>query len=851
MEKESKIINALKKALSIGQITQVPVDVTDKSYRSISDKEIKNIMKSVYVADATSRPIVDKLQIPSMLDPISKDLIDRRVDNEKLTAIAPEIDQAASILIPSILSPNDFSTNNFDVTISGGNESEDIKAEIVELITDHFNEELDFSVRLSKWVHDAMFRAGSKAIMIIPTTIIEEMKSAIGTVEGVSTISNHFLKEIERSTKSVSVKDASTKDVSEVADKIVGSGALEYLFADSDLNGSREYETKRIKKQLKTGIPNAFKSLCDTSKIKFTDDPRFLLKSKFNNSVALESINRAILDKLGADPTPFLLDRKDGIADPSKLQVAAYKYMPYLDLSEFIHDGDMSAYPAMIELPTEAVIPIIAEGSPSNHIGYFIVLNENGSPVSIESDNFGDLMNSTDGTQRINNLYSAFYGTATLSVQKKMAMDAKVEILNNIYDSFLRNMMSSKLDEYGLDKYYVNLTNNVSRVMMTRLLKSAETRVLFVPKKLMMYLAFEYNSDGTGKSKIDNIKFPLSLKMTLIVTRLISLIESSINRKTLNITLDDGIGNPLEILRTIKKEIVGNKMYGLSYDPSTIIKDIIDKQLTIVPNKIPGVEDFSISETTNNVEYPKPDDAILDEINNMYTLSLGVPPSAMNRLSEDEFSRSVASNNIFFSNQLKTYQRTVCMFMTELITTYIGFSKKLKDSITDILKSETNVSGTTEDARLTDDELRIALEASKETKEKKISINTRLINIIGNIRYNLPAPNLAQDKSAFEEIHDYIEIIDAILMALFPDEMAIDENAVSAIKVIRSTIKRSILQEHISTNSMFSTIDFNALKDVDLTSSVETTQKLLNLKAALDNAVKVFSGEETESTPSW
>lgn len=873
MKRRNPLVRGLMKLFNISQVDQVPIDVTDQSYRSLTEKDLKAILNDVYVPDAANRHVVDKLQIPSMLDPISRELMDRRMDNEKLTTIAPEIEQAASILIPSILSPNDFKRNAFTLVIDDPNENDIVKDKIIKLVTDHFDKELEIPIKLSEWINQAIFKVGCKAVMILPTNTIAKLRDEIITVEGLSpvdglnTFTKNFFNEVESSLEVIDVKKYG-KDArnilsdEEIVDRTYATGLFnDYI--NSVSADKKESEEKKIREFILKGTRRGIEKFSTNSNVKFSADPRIIFSSRFSNAAALESIDSAILSKLGGQPpAPTFRDPKEGITGKNVGKLAAFNYLPYVDLSEYVHDDKISDFPALIELPGESVIPIIIDGSPSNHIGYFVVLNENGSPISIDSDNYEELLSGVSGSQRINNLYSSFYGNSQFSMSKRLATDAKVEILNSIYDSFIKNMMNSKLSKMGLDKHSVNLSSSVSRVMFCRLLKNSETRILFVPRRLMSYMAFQYNSDGTGKSKIENIKFPLSLKMTLIIVRLISLIESSINRRSLNITLDDGIGNPLELLRSVKKDIISNKLYGLSYDPSTIIKSVLDKELTIVPSRIPGVEEFSLSDVPNNVEYPRPDDAVLDEINNMYMLSLGVPPSAMNRLSEDEFSRSVAANNIFFSNQLKSDQRVVTTFVSEMVVNYIRFSKKLTDMIREIISEEAMLKNSSESATSTeaiventDKPIEGTVDVLKDDKEEDgrstISSEQRLASILANLKFTLPSPNLVHDRSSFEELREYIEMVTTIVEQLFPDEMVLDGELANAIKVLRSTLKRNIIQDHIKTNSLMSDLNFDALSNVDTVGAVSATQKILNLKAALDNVVKVFASQEPEETPKW
>lgn len=854
MAKSNKFVDGIKRVLGVQDAPVEDPNSISTNYRSISDSEIKKLISGIYTQRQSRLPAIDKSYIPSVIEPIAREFVDRQADREKLMSLAPEIEQAASILVPSVLTPNDFRKNVFSLVIDCPDESDAVKTEIINLITNHFSDDLDIPVKLSMWVTDAMYRIGSKAILVLPTATVAALRKKLAdgnkiSTEHITTEIKQFVGDIDKAVETINTKDIETKMLAdnESMDRIFSTEAFdEVIKVDGKINDSK---MSQIRNKLSKGTPAAIKHFQKT--IVVCNDPRFIIKNKLETAVALEAVNSDVLNKLGAPPTPIFYDKKETFGAGKVDHTQTGGIVPYIDLSEFIFEDAANKYPALIELPGESVVPIITEGAPDTHIGYFILLNEHGNPISIESNNFNNIIDSRYGSQRINKLYDSFYGTQLSDpIYKKMSIDSKIEILGSIYDSFIKNIMTTKLSKLGLDKHNISLTGEISRVMFTRMLKNVETRVIYVPKSILKYMAFQYNSDGTGRSKIDNIKFPLSLKMTLIVTRLISLIESSINRRNLNITLDEGIGNPLEILRSIKKDIVSNKMYGLSYDPSTIIKGVLDKELTIIPNKIPGVEEFSISDTANNVDYPKPDDAILDEINNMYMLTLGIPPSAMNRLGEDEFSRSVAANNIFFSNQLKTYQKVVCMFMTDLISSYTVFSEKLKEEIVEVL----NNSGESVEAATEDDsteKLAEATEAAKSKETEKLkTTEARLRKIIDGMRFTLPSPTFANDKASFEELKDFIEIVDTVINALYPDELILDTDTGAAMKVLRSNTKRMIVQDYIKNNSMLSDINFDALTDLDVKNPTEIAQMILNLKKALDNVGAIFN-KQSGSTPSW
>lgn len=861
MAKQKKdIVTWLLKSLKGGTVTDDTNDTVIREYRSVTDKELTKLFSDIYVPNTSNRfgRNFDTQNIPSMIEPVTRSLLDRRTDNDKILMLAQEIKQAASIAVPSIISPNDFSKNNLSIIIEGGNESDETKTKIINIIKEHFEKELDIHVKLSEWIEEALFTLGCKAILLMPSNFLSELKKDVTSIESLDEKINNFSCGIEASVEHLLVTRQTGKinfNEDDIIDTIFEKNVFDGILSDTKDAKSKQLHLS-IRRDLKISIPKIFKDIDTKKVITFIDDPRILVSKTIESTAAIESINSKVMDKFKDSFTVSYRDNSDGIAGSKIDNVTGFRYAPYIDLSKYIPNNKIGEYPVMIELPPEAVIPIIIGGSPSVHTGYFITINENGLPLSVSNDSYTDMLSSTYGSQRINKLFNAFYGNAQLSIHEKLAMDAKFEILNAIYDGYLSNIMKTKLNDIGLKNHRIELSDSISKVMLARLLKGAETRIVFVPKSLMHYLAFKYNDDGTGRSKIEDIKFPLSLKMTFIIVRLISLIESSINRRTLNISLDDTSGNPLELLRMIKKDVLNNKLYDISYDPSTIVKSVQDKGLTIVPDKLPGVESFSLTENQNNVDYPRPDDAILEEINNMYMLSLDVPPSALNRLSEEEFSRSVASNNIFFSNKIRANQTITCNFMTDFIKSYISFSKNLQDTIKSILENTESSEESLKEESLKETAAIEKIEASSgslkdEKSEKALSSNDRLKEVMDNVKFSLPSPNLVHDKASFDEIRDYIEIVTTILEGLYPDDMVVDPEVSNVIKVLRNTVKRNVISDHIKRNSMLSDIDFDALSDLDVNSSVEVTQKMLNLKKALEEAVKVFSANADEGGTAW
>lgn len=756
-----------------------------RTYRSLNDAEAKTFTDQVNVRGK----IKDLTKsLPSLLSPLAEDLQKKRIDNDRLIALAPEIDQAASILIPSILSPNDMRTNQFNIVIDSTTEDDATLTEITKLLLTVFADELKLSNKLYHWLYETLFRSGAKPLLILPSNIIAK-------IEDVATASLETFSD----PLSTNLKGSSVTAALE---------GLDMSFMDED--GKKKQTIAEPKES------NINKCFSDMKLLSFTRDIQAMDLSRQRQVAAVEALS----DDLS-------VSMESGFSQFTENQTGHNK-IPYLNLDDFIDPDDNSPkYPSIVELPYESTIPIIIEGSPDNHIGYFVILNEQGIPVSASkeddpNDDNGNPLASDHGSRRIDTLYKSFYGSNYTAHQKKASNELKSQVIEKVYSKYLDESLSGKLKNMNLDGFSISMTSDITKVMFTRLMRNTKTGIIFIPSNMITYLAFEYNPNGTGRSKIDNIKFPLSLKMTLIITRLISLVESSVNRRKLDITLDDTVANPVETLQAIRKEIMKKKLHGISYDPNTIISGVLDKELTVVPSRIPGVENFSITDENNSVDYPRPDDSLLEEINNMYTLSLGVAPNALNKLREDELAISVATNNLYMSNQLRTSQGIVSECMTDLLQTFIRFSSKMQNDIRSLLDDT---------------------ETADKDKQSPEEVNKRLVAVIKGIKFTLPKPNIAFDKSQFEQLREYMSMIDDILNTLMSDDL-VDRDTQDSIKQLRAYAKREMILDHVASNSAFgSDFSFDTLEDVPISEVMAIQQAIDNFKKGGTDLKKVLSGE--------
>jgi hypothetical protein len=292
------------------------------------------------------------------------------------------------------------------------------------------------------------------------------------------------------------------------------------------------------------------------------------------------------------------------------------------------------------------------------------------------------------------------------------------------------------------------------------------------------------------------------------------------------------MGDPIAFMQTVEKEVMDKMMTNFTYDPVEVTRSIAQRSLTVEPKGIPGIEQFAVTTEPNEYRGIKPDESLMEDLNNMMILGLDVPPSAYNQLGDNEFSRSVATNDLFFSRRIAAYQKPVCEHVAHHARIYTQMSAPLKEAISAILSAGSGqAAAETVDAGTHDD--------------KPVSLAAKLADVIKNITATLPAPNIAPSKTEFEELNAIISAVSTALEAVFDDAIgAADQNPIGHI---RSLIKSDIVRDYMTKIGAARDVTIPDLSDPTFIKRLfDSKQNILNLQAGLQAAKAVTQTADAE-----
>ena len=785
---------------------------------SISTTEKDKVVKRI--ADATRTPMQRRATdaYTKYLHPMAKKITGTRLDAQAIEILAPEVKTAREIVIPSIISPTDMRDGEIAFLSTSSMVSADINERISKILSDHFNITEKLSRKLPNWIHESLYGAGAQPIMVVPITEIDTIindPSAVLTTTKLKATENldTLFQSIEKKTL-FGIADSAHIKVPLLIDEVkpaIESLITEYHKVNSETSGeTRLYDLNKLwsdnnKRELYTYMQGAIEQ------ISIVDNPDILKSDKSKKNLKTAEMTSKVANIYKTTTTITINpESKKSIGDP-----------------------------VVYELPPESVIPIFTPGTPTDHIGYFILLDEFGNPIHMAGE--GPITDLTDNKQVTpTSLYKTFGLDNPQAFKTGSLRTEQSELMMNVYQTIVESHLKNRLKNSGLSNIYIGAPTSVYRCMFARYLALRQTKLLFVPKDLVTYICFKHNADGTGRSKIEDIKFILSLKITILVCRVMAAMNSSINRRKLTVNFTENMGDPIAFFEQLKKEAIDKSVTNFTYDPNEITRTLAQKSLSISAKGIPGAENYDITSEPNEYRDIKPDESLMEDLSNLLILGLDVPPSAFNMLGENEFSRSIATNNLFFCRRISAYQRLICEKIANHAQIYTSMSETLKAKIRNVL-SEKKESLATEAKKSSDLNNQ---NDSGTIDENKNSIDVKLDDVIKNIIAVLPSPNIAPSKTEFEELDTIINSINTAIEAAFDNDAgSTDDNP---MPMIRSLIKESVVRDYMTKIGVMRDVKFPDLTDPEFLEKIHARKlQLINLSTGLKQAVAVTTQNTT------
>lgn len=725
---------------------------------------------------------------------ISSKISENISDTESMMQLLPEIELWSQILVSSILSPKDMVSTEIIFKSNNDFLPSNVTSAITNQIKEHLEKVYKIKPILPDILKDVLFLKGSHMVAVIPENALDQL---INGQPKVVTESIH-----EFFGKDKFVNPQGFLGTSSVETSSRPNTALEALLVNTSNQQNIDREIKV--NQASTGIT----VIDNTDVLKLPQLSERIRTQKINDLIpnrSLESIS--------------MTDRK--------LSSMIYKNHK-ANYSNFVSvPGSTATYrrsigePLIMKIPSEATIPVHIPGDPTKQIGFFILLDIDGNPVSKMTidHQYGAItsrLTSTSSNNGSSDLQKSLIkrteelmGTNTLNPNdftNRVYVDYTVKAYNDLIEADLLNRLRNGV--YGNAKLELASNQEIYRIMLARSLQNQNTQLLFIPAEMATYFALRFTDNGIGKSLLDEMKVLLSLRIILMFADTMSSIKNSIGRTGVAIKLDEADPDPSKTIEETIHEVTRSRQQLLPLgmnNPVDIVSWLQRAGYEFEFEGHPGLPDIKIDFSEKNSSYTKVDSDLSDNLRKISIMATGLNPETVDNGFNSEFATTVVANNILLSKRVLQIQEKFMPQVTNHIRQYLLSSQPLKDKIKNIIKE--NLSAIKE---------KLTVENYDEDQDENILVEQIFLDCSNTLELSLPSPNSITLTNQMDAFKNYMEALDECLNAYISDSFINETTAgevANNITVFREVVKAYFLRNWLAENGMLSELSSITSKD--------------------------------------
>lgn len=770
---------------------------------------------------ATAQTLTDRSslqQSPEYRSIVASSTANSIADSHNIQQNLPDIELIKQIIIPSILSPNDMMNEELTYTSTDEELGTAIVQSCLEVVRKDCQDYYRIDENLSIQLEDALYNTGSYVEAILPEASIDDIINS-GTRVSEESIKNFFTSEGNLSPLGAlgNPDDASDNVKHSVTDYDGFSAAL----------GMESHGGSAAAKAYQPKIGNDETPLL----IAVTDNLDILKLPKLKDKVRADRLNdiyqqagfglETLMSRITKTKTEKetkelfqggnekVLDFVRSVYPERTFQMKEVIEVPTRSQSTRSSIGR----PLIMKLPSESVIPVHTPSNPAEHIGYFVILDQTGNPIRapMESDLFENMRLNYNSagvdmssylTSTVNNLTNGTSGEA--AERARMTYEESVRIYTNTVEKDLLGRLRNGI--YG-EELALGKVEETYRIMFARLCEKKHTQLLYLPKTLVSYLAFDYNGYGVGRSLIDKTKMLASLRITLMYANSMAVLKNSITQRTLNVELDDMEQAPemtiMAAQHAAARALNKANPFG-GFDPNNIVQRLTESSVqTSVTGGGGNYPQTKVSMDYSNANYTQIDTAFSDDIRDQLRMGLWVTPEMIDTALGTDFATSIVANNALLAKRTKTAQKVLCKNRTMHIRKICYNDAMMMERIITVIKSN--------------------LESIPEAIRTRYSEEEIALYFINTLEVSLPEPDLSKFEMQLEAFKSYSEALDEILPAFINDEMMstdttgeLSTTIPATVRAIKSYFQRRYLKDNNIMPELFDLVT----KDVDADAAI-------------------------------
>ena len=667
---------------------------------------------------------------------ISRSIMARMEDNQNTMQLFPDIELAEQIVISSILAPKDMGSSELIYKLTDNRFPAVLTNELLGVLKEHISKNYKLREQCSDILSDAMFKKGSHVKAILPESAVDELINSNSVVATENIFpSDIFADRTGSSLTSMNLLGSPVpKDTTErrnpkyVLESIVNAGA--------GVSPSIYNEDESVRKALE-GL------------VEVTDNYNLLKFQKLVDAISVSSVRKAVGTRLDKASMTFATEsykffegkKAEGKMTEEQMKQLLYRnsvsqYKPFLTIPSKDNLRRKSVgRPMVIDIPSEAAVPIHVPGSPEKHIGYMVPVDADGNFITLGSafDNatgMAGMMSSDKSNSSLGSLLTEKARKNLATQNEQPTIENATEIYADIIEKdFLQRLANGK---YGRE-LRIGRNMDIMRIMLIRALKAQFTRLVYVPSEYVTYFAFKYHDNGVGKSYLDDLANITSLRALVLFSKTMARVKSSIETTHVNVKLDPRDHDPAGTLEKAKHLIAKTRQQFFPHGLNRVV-DLTDwisrAGIQITFEGHPKMPTTSFDFETKNMQHPPPDDGLEEDFRYQTYMHFGLSPDAVDTAAKSDFATVIEKSSIMFSKRVTVWSDAFSEDLTDYARKILNNDNELIDALLEVLKNNKSEI----DSMMTDEEKEFYTAHPKEFSEFLI------YQFSSSLKVDLPKP---------------------------------------------------------------------------------------------------------------
>lgn len=750
----------------------------------------------------------------SYLNDISVSIARKIRENKSLLQMLPDLELGFQILISSTLSPKDMVTLELIFAASNTTLPASIVGAIVKELKEYFENTYKIKRKLPDILRNIFAISGAHIEAVLPENAIDELINRHGSISLEECQSVLSSPEVNSSKGFLGHGNLPEGTAVPKNPMNFTQGHRRMNLALTSANENLAHYDIDAGKSVGSGtsplVLKGDKSVQVFEQIQVTDNPAILRNNALLRKLRSDTVSRRLNNNKISAGLESMYSAAGGKVTDQMLTNLIYKQrsgnakvMEVLKTQNQLTRSSVGE-PVIMELPAEAVIPVITPGQENRHVAYFVLVDDTGNPV--RADTFRDGYAALADRMRSNNSQNSNTIARLQNLTEGMACRSMADMYNvvRISTDLVEQDLFARLRN-GMYPNGVALARNedVARLMLSRMLQGQNSTILFLPVEAVTYFATRYNEQGIGVSLLDEMKIINSQRAVLMFANTMGGIKNSISRTEVAIKFDENDPDPQNTLEMQLDALMraNTNMFPLGVDsPSDIATYLGRAQWEIKWSGHPGMPDMGVEFNQKTSDHRPVDTALEESLRKYSFASLGLTVEMVDNGFNQETATAVVANNLLLTRRVLTIHEQINPHLTDHCQKVIRASQPLTDRLREA------VSSNFKDLEINVEEIKTQLGAEAKNIDVKALIVERIVaDFVDALEVSLPRPDTATATNQLSALETQSRFIDEGLKYIISDEFFTGKTGGTAseeARVFKEGVKALYMRKFMADNGI-------------------------------------------------